>query len=55
MELFHKLHKSGVTIVMVTHNPQYESVFDRVIVLRNGLVWKEINNLTGERKEFSVS
>lgn len=55
MELFHNLHKSGVTIVMVTHNPQYESVFDRVIVLRNGLVWKEINNLTGERKEFPIS
>ena len=55
MELFHRLHDSGVTIVMVTHNPQYESVFDRVVVLRNGLVWKEINNLTGERKEFAVS
>ncbi len=54
MDLFHQLHRAGVTIVMVTHNPQYESVFDRVIMLRNGLVWKEINNLTGERKEFEI-
>lgn len=41
MELFHDLHRAGATIVMVTHNPQYESQFDRTIWLRNGLIERE--------------
>ena len=41
MDLFHRLHRSGATIVMVTHNPQYESQFDRTIWLRNGLIERE--------------
>lgn len=39
MELFHELHREhDVTIVMVTHNPELESQFDRVIHLRDGRV-----------------
>lgn len=38
MDMFHDLHKSGVTIVMVTHNPEYASEFDRLIRLRDGRV-----------------
>lgn len=39
MNLFHELHREHeATIVMVTHNPELESVFDRAIFLRDGLV-----------------
>ncbi len=39
IDLFHELHKvNRSTIVMVTHNPEYESIFDRVIHLRDGKV-----------------
>ena len=41
MDLFHRLHRSGATIVMVTHNPQYENQFDRTIWLRSGLIERE--------------
>ncbi|MFO7936399.1 MAG: ABC transporter ATP-binding protein [Kiritimatiellia bacterium] len=39
MGLFSELHRDqNTTIVMVTHNPELESVFDRVIHLRDGRV-----------------
>lgn len=39
MKLFEELHQDhNTTIVMVTHNPELESVFDRVIRLRDGRV-----------------
>ena len=39
MRLFHELHEEhNVTIVMVTHNPELEPQFDRVIHLRDGRV-----------------
>ncbi len=38
MEMFHELHASGVTIVMVTHNPEYAAEFDRLIRLRDGRI-----------------
>ena len=37
---------------MVTHNPYYESHYDRVIYLRNGTVWKIIDNIAGNTQEF---
>ena len=51
MNLFHELHDAGTTIVMVTHNPYYESHYDRVIYLRNGTVWKIIDNIAGNTQE----
>ncbi|MDD3154449.1 MAG: ABC transporter ATP-binding protein [Victivallaceae bacterium] len=36
MKLFHSLNQSGVTIIMVTHNPSLESHFDMVIRMRDG-------------------
>ncbi len=36
MDLFAALHREGNTIVMVTHNPEIQSYFDRTIVLRDG-------------------
>ena len=36
MDLFAGLHREGITIVMVTHNPEIQRYFDRTIVLRDG-------------------
>ncbi len=36
MRLFHELNANGMTIVMVTHNPELEEEFDEVIRLRDG-------------------
>jgi len=38
MKLFRTLHVEGVTIVMVTHNPSYETEFDKVVFLKDGCV-----------------
>jgi putative ABC transport system ATP-binding protein len=38
MDLFATLNGEGITIVMVTHNPEIERYFDRIIVLRDGLL-----------------
>lgn len=54
MALFHELHHAGTTIVMVTHNPQYEPEYDRVIHLRNGKKWRVVNNLDHTAQEFAT-
>ncbi|MBO5724487.1 MAG: ABC transporter ATP-binding protein [Lentisphaeria bacterium] len=54
MALFHELHRNGTTIVMVTHNPQYEGEYDRVIYLRNGRKWRIIDNINDTREEFET-
>ena len=36
MDLFARLNGEGMTIVMVTHNPEIQRYFDRTIVLRDG-------------------
>jgi len=42
LELFRKLNKdSGQTIVMVTHEPEDKKYVDRVIWLKDGLVWEK--------------
>ena len=51
--VFHELHRNGTTIIMVTHNPGYEGICDRVIWLRNGTVWKIIDNVAGKTTEFN--
>jgi len=39
MEIFRDLHKNhNTTIIMVTHNPELISYFDRVIYLKDGMV-----------------
>ncbi|MCA9887892.1 MAG: ABC transporter ATP-binding protein [Anaerolineae bacterium] len=39
MELFHKLNKEqGITIVIVTHDPEVAAQADRIISLRDGLI-----------------
>ena len=54
MGLFHELHRAGTTIVMVTHNPQYEGEYDRVIYLRNGRKWRVIDNVNHKTEEFET-
>ncbi|MBO4303771.1 MAG: ABC transporter ATP-binding protein [Lentisphaeria bacterium] len=54
MTLFHDLHKAGTTIVMVTHNPQYEPEYDRVIYLRNGRKWRIVDNVNHTEEEFDT-
>ncbi len=54
MALFHELHRAGTTIVMVTHNPQYEGEYDRVIYLRNGRKWRVIDNVNHKTEEFET-
>ena len=38
IEIFKKLNKEGLTIVMVTHEDEYVKVVDRVIKMQDGLV-----------------
>lgn len=50
--VFDELHRAGSTIIMVTHNPSYEGICDRVFWLRNGRMWKIIDNIAGKTTEF---
>jgi putative ABC transport system ATP-binding protein len=52
--VFDELHRAGSTIIMVTHNPSYEGICDRVFWLRNGRMWKIIDNIAGKTTEFDV-
>ena len=44
MELLVELHKQGVTIVMVTHDPEIAAYTDRTIHLLDGKVDREVKN-----------
>jgi len=41
MKLFHELNDNGVTIIMVTHNPDLDEHFDQIIHLRDGRITKQ--------------
>jgi putative ABC transport system ATP-binding protein len=43
MELLKELNREGLTIVMVTHNPETHVYFDRTIVLRDGRLGGELS------------
>jgi putative ABC transport system ATP-binding protein len=42
MDLLKELNREGLTIVMVTHNPETHVYFDRTIVLRDGCLDREL-------------
>ncbi|PLX89557.1 MAG: ABC transporter ATP-binding protein [Desulfuromonas sp.] len=42
MELFNALNAEGQTIIMVTHNDEIRSYFDRIIRLRDGAVHEDL-------------
>ena len=58
MALFHKINKEqNVTIIMVTHNPQFEPHYDKVIRLRDGRIVQtkptdSVDELTGPLSGF---
>lgn len=55
MSLFHELHAGGTTILLVTHNPQYESHFDRCVYLRNGRVSRIVDNIRHSVTELEIA
>jgi putative ABC transport system ATP-binding protein len=38
MQLFHELHKSGLTVIIVTHNQEIADHAQRTIRIRDGLI-----------------
>ena len=50
VDLFHKLHDEGTTLIVVTHDPEVAEVAQRTVVLRNGKIHKETvnTNFTGK-------
>jgi len=44
MDIFHKLHVQGNTIILVTHEPDIAEYSHRIIRLRDGLVEKDERN-----------
>ena len=46
MDVFHGLNsESGVTIIMVTHNLELTNYCNRVVMVRDGLIEREVNNI----------
>ncbi|HBI85090.1 MAG TPA: ABC transporter ATP-binding protein [Ruminococcus sp.] len=50
VDLFHKLHDEGTTLIVVTHDPEVAEVAQRRIVLRDGKITKSVvnENFTGK-------
>lgn len=44
MKLFHDLHDRGVTMILVTHNPEIAEQADRQIIIKDGHIVKDIVN-----------
>ena len=44
VDLFHKLHDEGTTLIVVTHDPEVAEVAQRTLVLRSGKLAKEVVN-----------
>ena len=38
MDIFHGLHKAGLTVILVTHNPEIASHAQRTINMRDGII-----------------
>jgi putative ABC transport system ATP-binding protein len=48
MDIFHKLHKEGHTIVMITHEPDIAKHAERIIHIRDGkIIADEKNKIDG--------
>ena len=46
MELLHELNRDGVTVVMVTHNPEYAAQAHRSVTMADGRIVREERTLT---------
>jgi putative ABC transport system ATP-binding protein len=51
--LIKRVRENGVTLVMVTHNPELAAYADRVIYMRDGQIQKILDQRTGETQEFA--
>ncbi|HWQ60463.1 MAG TPA: ABC transporter ATP-binding protein [Candidatus Fimivivens sp.] len=44
MDTFRKLHRTGHTIVIITHEPEVAAYADRIITVRDGIIEKDVRN-----------
>jgi putative ABC transport system ATP-binding protein len=51
MRIFEELHAAGTTILMVTHNDEVAAYADRVIELRDGLIFRDTNGRDANGRE----
>ena len=51
MNLFERLNKQGMTIVMVTHDPKMASYCSRLILLKDGMILEDMRN-GGDQEAF---
>lgn len=52
MRLFERINKSGQTILMVTHSVRSASYADRVLFIKDGVVYHEIYKGDMDSQEF---
>ena len=51
IDIFHKLHRDGQTIVMVTHELEYAKEASRLVVLRDGNIEKDTSLKRGKKEK----
>lgn len=55
LTLFQRLHRTGRTIIFVTHNPELATFSSRNIVLRDGRIIEDLHNSTPAQAEKALA
>lgn len=55
MQIFHELHRQGLTIILVTHDPRVAAAADRQIELQDGLIVRDESNLGKSASSYPAS